>query len=105
MQFETAQSDLNAVHRVGRKLTIIGKQAQVPVLPLVLVEDLQRPAPCRLLLIVDLAQVQHRALDAPTSGHPLVLDDGEVAVVLAILLPVCRSQKQVFSRMPDPTTP
>src|SRR6266508_284611 len=103
-QFQTAQFYLDAVHGILRQRTIFRKQAQLGEPLLLLIEDRQCLAPRCLLLVVDLAQVQHGPLDGPVRGHPLVLHDAEVAVILAVLLSICAAQKQGNSRMPESPT-
>jgi hypothetical protein len=44
-------------------------------------------APRELLAVVDLAQIQNLALHHATSGHAAVLDNAELSVLLAVLLP------------------
>ena len=58
-----------------------------------LVEHLQRFAPCSLLRIVDLAEVQDGALNDLAGGDTVVLDNAEIAVLLAVLSPLVRSQE------------
>ena len=55
----------------------------------------------RLLLVVDLAQAQNRPLHALTASQPMILDDAEVAVVLAVLFSVGAAQEHGNSRMPE----
>src|SRR5262249_54292107 len=61
---------------------------------------LQRLAPGCLLLIVDLPQIKHGTLHRPAIRYTPVLDDAEVAVVLAVLLAAGAAQKHRSSRMP-----
>src|SRR5208337_4104806 len=64
-------------------------------------EHVQRLAPCSLLLVVDLAQVQHRPLHGPGTRQPAILHHAEVAVSLAILFSLSAAQKHGSSRMPE----
>jgi hypothetical protein len=68
---------------------------------LVLIEDRQGSAPRRLLLVVYLAQVQHRPLRRFGGRDLMILDDAEVAVVLDVLLAICAAQEHAISRMPE----
>jgi hypothetical protein len=58
-----------------------------------ILENLDRPPPRRLLRIVDLAQVQHVPLHHAPSGHPRVLNNAPVAVLLAILVASFEAQE------------
>ena len=95
---------MQAVDGIGGNLAILGEQTKIAVILLVLVEDLHRLAPRGLLRAVDLAQVQHRALNGLARRHPLIFHHAEVAVILAILLPVGAAQKHGTSRMPESPT-
>src|SRR5262249_23509705 len=48
---------------------------------------------CRLLLIVDLAEIENRALGGLAAGQTPRLDHAEVPMILAVLVPVCAAQK------------
>ncbi len=65
--------------------TVLGKQRQRPWSRTALLDHLDRFAPCQLLVVVDLAQIQHVALHHPTAGRALVLHHGVGAVLLAVL--------------------
>src|SRR5271165_3549274 len=69
------------------------EQAQGSVVLLVFVEDRQVLAPCGLLLVVDLAQIQHSALHGSGVGQAAVLHYAEVAVNPAILFSLGAAQK------------
>src|SRR6266508_3867122 len=103
-QLQTAQFHLDAVHGIFWQRTIFRKQTQFGELLLLLIEHRQCFAPRRLLLVVDLAQVQHSPLNGLVGGNPLVLHDAEVAVILAVLLPVCAAQEQGNSSMLESRT-
>jgi hypothetical protein len=51
------------------------------------VKDFNRLAPRQLLRVIDLAEVEHMPLHYAPVGHALVLDNAEIAVLLAVLLP------------------
>jgi hypothetical protein len=78
---------------VGGNPPVFRKQAQRCESVLFLIKHLQRFAPCRLLAVVDLAQVQNLALryfarlQTPTFHHRVV------AVFLAVLDPPIAAQK------------
>src|SRR5215510_7006415 len=92
-QLQTAQANLYAVHRIGGKLAVVRKQTHRGEALFRLVEYLQRLPPRRLLLIVDLAEIQHRALRRFAAGQPSVLNDAEVAMVLTVFLAIRAAQK------------
>jgi hypothetical protein len=64
---------------------ILGEQRDLSGLLAALVECLDRPAPRSALAVIDLAQIQHMALHRTAAGHPTVLDDAPVAVLLPVL--------------------
>src|SRR5450631_495830 len=92
-KFEPTQPHGHAIHRVGRNLAIIREQTQGGVALLLLVEDLQCLAPGYLLLIINLAQIQHGSLYRLTARYAAILHDTEVAVVLAVLPAVGAAEK------------
>jgi hypothetical protein len=94
-QFQTTQPDLRAIHCIGRKLSISREQTHRGETLLYLIEYLQRFPPRGLLLIVDLTQIQHRALRRLATGQPPVFDDAEVAMILPIFPAVGATQKHV----------
>ncbi len=62
LQLHPRQPDADGIQRVGGHGPVIGKEAQFPPLALVFIEHLQRLAPCGLLAVVDLAEIEHLAL-------------------------------------------
>src|SRR5271157_4349339 len=62
------------------------------LLPL-LVKGLDDPRPSRVLAVVDLAQIQHGALDHPAASTAPVFDNAPVTVLLAVLLSPGESQE------------
>ncbi|MBV8936128.1 MAG: hypothetical protein JO095_10015 [Alphaproteobacteria bacterium] len=62
-----------------------GEQRQRARLNGALFQHLDRTAPGPLLAVVDLAQIQHMALHHPAAGNAPVLDDAEIAMLLAVL--------------------
>jgi hypothetical protein len=59
-QFEAAHFHLQTVDGIGGDLAIVGKQTQVRILLLLFIKYRKRLAPCRLLLVVDLTQIENR---------------------------------------------
>ena len=49
-----------------------------------LVKGLDDPRPSRMLAVVDLAQIQHRALDPPAASTALAFDNAPVTVLFAV---------------------
>src|ERR1700681_121946 len=83
----------HTVQRVGWNLPVVREQAHCGVALFRFVEHLQRFAPCGLLLIVDFAQIQNRPLYGSIARQAAILHDTEVAMILAVLLPVCAAQE------------
>jgi hypothetical protein len=88
MQFLRLEPHLHreALGVIGRS-PIGRKQRQLARPPALVVEGLDRPPPCRLLAVVDLAQIKHRALHHPAASTALAFDNAPVTVLFAVLLP------------------
>jgi hypothetical protein len=91
---------LHAIQRVGWRLPVIREQTHCRVTLFLLVEHLQCLAPRGLLLVINLAQIEHGPLHRPAVGHSPVLDDAEVPMILAVFLPVSAAQEHRNSSMP-----
>src|SRR3954462_12686756 len=100
-QLHAAQSYLQRIDSLGRKGAIVRKQTQIGGALPVFIKDLQRLAPRRFLFVVDLAQIQNRALYGLARMKTPVLDHTEVAMSLAVLDPVGAAKKHKSSSMPD----
>ena len=84
-QLHCVQAHLDAITLgVLGNLTVGGKQRKLRALLRVFIERLNHPAPSRALARVDLAQIQHLALDYSAIGAALGFDDVPVAVLLAV---------------------
>src|SRR6266550_7141221 len=83
-QFETVQFHLQTVDCIGGNLAVIRKQTQVRILLLLFIEYRKRLAPCRLLLIVDLAEIEDRSLHRLAGSNAMVFYDAEVAMIFAV---------------------
>jgi hypothetical protein len=83
-----AHPDLHGVERVGGYAAVIGEQAHGLRLLAALAHDRERLAPGRLLGVVDLAEVEHLALEHLAAWQPPGLDDAEVSMLLAVLTPL-----------------
>jgi hypothetical protein len=69
-----------------------------------MMENIQRAAPSGLLLVMDLPHVQNRPLYGLAATQSLVLDNAEVAMILAVLSSVGAAQKhrkQQNARLPS----
>jgi hypothetical protein len=100
-QFQPAQLDLQTVDGILRNRPVIRKQTDLLALAPLLVKDLNALAPRLLLLIVDLAQIQHRALRLLSARQTPVLYHAEIAMRLAVFLAERAAQEHRNSRMPD----
>src|ERR1700728_297150 len=89
LQFQPTQAHLHAVDRIGGNFPIVGKQTHGGEALFGLVEYVQRLAPRRLLLVVDLAEIENGALGCLAAGQTAVLDHAEIPMVLTVLAPVC----------------
>ena len=85
VQPQSAEPDMHHIAVQRRRVPILGEQRDLSGLLAALVECLDRPAPRRALAVVDLAQIQHMPLHRPAAGHPAVLHDAPVAMLLAVL--------------------
>jgi len=68
---------------------------------LLFIEHRERLAACGLLLVVDLAEIEQRSLHGLVGTHAPVLDDAEVAVILAVFLAVAAAKKHDSRRVPE----
>src|SRR6188472_1866736 len=84
-----------------RPRAIFRKQRDLSGLPVALVKCLDRVAPCRSLIIVDLSQMQHVPLYRAPAGHTAVFNDAPVAVLLAVFTANLLAQKH-DARLPKP---
>jgi hypothetical protein len=93
VQPKAAEPDMHHIAVQCRGLPILGEQRDLSSLLAVLVKCFDRLAPARPLDIVDLAQIQHMALQRPPARHSPVLHDAPVAVLLAVLTANLMAQK------------
>jgi hypothetical protein len=100
-QFEAAQFHLQTVDRIGGNLAVIGKQTQVRILLLLIVKHRKRLAPCRLLLVVDLAEIENGSLHRLVGSDAMVFYDTEVAMILAVFFAMDAAQKHADCRLPE----
>ena len=99
-QLETTHFHLQAVDYIGGNLSIVRKQTQVCILLLLFIKHRQRLPPCRLLLVVDLAEIENGSLHRLVRSDAMVLDDAE-AMVLAVFLAIVAAQKHADGRLPE----
>src|SRR5258708_6390575 len=78
-----------------------GKQTQVRILLLLFIKYRKRLAPCCLLLVVDLTQIENRSLHRSVGSQTMVFNDAEVAMILAVFVAVDAAQKHDKRRVPD----
>src|SRR6266550_2490016 len=88
-QLETAQFHLQAVDRIWGNLAVVGKQTQVLILLLLFIKHRQRLAPGRLLLIIDLAEIENGSLHRLVRSDAMVFYDAEVAMIFCRLFCDC----------------
>ena len=96
-QPQSAEPDMHHIAIQSRRRTILGEQRDLSRFLASLVERFDRLAPCGSLAVIDLAQIQHLPLHRPPAGHPAVLDDAPVAVLLAVLAANLVAQKHAAS--------
>src|SRR5579863_1753221 len=85
LQFQAAQADLDAVDGIGRKLPVIGKQTHGGEALFGFIEYVERLSPCRLLSVIDLAEIENGALRSLAARQPTVLNHTKVAMILPSL--------------------
>jgi hypothetical protein len=61
----------------------------------------QRLAPCHLLLVVDLAEIENGSLHRFVGSDALVFYNAEVAMILAVFFAIVAAQKHADSRLPE----
>jgi hypothetical protein len=100
-QFQAAQFHLQAVDRISGNLAVIGKQTQVRILLLLVIKHCQRLAPGRLLVIVNLAEIENGSLYRLVRSSAMVFYDAEVAMILTIFFAMNAGQEHVHCRLPE----
>ena len=100
-QLETAQFHLQSIDRIGGNLAVIRKQTQVLILLLLFIKHRQRLAPCRLLLIVDLPEIENGSLHRFVRSDSMVFYDAEVAMILTVFFAIVAAQKHADGRLPE----
>src|ERR1700733_4650385 len=100
-QPQAAEPDVHHIAIQQWRRAILGEKRDLPAgLPLLL-ECHDRLTPCGALAVVDLAQVKHGPLHDPPAGHPAVLDNAPITVLLAVLAAKLVAQKHGAS-LPKP---
>ena len=64
----------------------------MPIFLIILVDGFDYPAPGLTLIVVDLAEVEHRPLHHLATGTALALHYAPIAVFFAVFDPSCESQ-------------
>src|SRR5579871_85424 len=95
LQFQAAQSDLDTVDGIGRKLPVIGKQTHGGEALFGFIEYVERLSPRRLLAIIDLAEIENGALHSLAARQTTVLHHTEVAMIFTVFAPVCAAEKHL----------
>src|ERR1043166_2593853 len=95
LQFQAAQADLDAVDGIGRKFPVIGKQTHGGEALFGFIEYVERLSPCRLLVVIDLAEIENGALRSLAARQSTVFDHTEVAMIFAVFAPVCVAEKHL----------
>src|SRR5437762_6150381 len=85
-QLKVLEADLYNLLAADRRGSVLGEQSHGLGLELTVFENFDRLAPGFLLSRIDLPQIQDMPLDDLSGRHAFVLDDGEILVLLAILL-------------------
>jgi len=79
---------LQTVDGIGGDFAVVGKQTQVRILLLLFVKHRQRLTPRRLLLIVDLAEIENGSLYRLAGSEAMVFYDAEVTMILAVFFAI-----------------
>src|SRR6202022_2929326 len=87
-QFQATHFYWHTVDGIGGDLAGVGKQTQVRILLLLFVKHRQRLTPRRLLLIVDLAEIENGSLHRLVGGESMVFYDAEVTMILAVFFAI-----------------
>jgi hypothetical protein len=85
----------------GGNLAVVRKQTQVLIFLLLFVKHRQRLAPGRLLLIVDLAEIENGSLHRFVRSDSMVFYDAEVAMIFAVFFAMDAAQEHVHCRLPE----
>ena len=96
-QLQPTQAHWHAVRGVAGKLPVVGKQTHSGEALFRIIEYLQRVPPRRLLLIVDLSQIQHGALRRLATRQATVLHDAEVTVIIVVFVAIGAAQKHALA--------
>jgi hypothetical protein len=92
---------LQTVDHIGRNLAVVGKQTQVLILLFLFIKYRQRLAPSRLLLIVDLTEIENGSLHRLAGGDTMIFYDAEVAMIFAVFFAMDATQKHADGRLPE----
>src|SRR5271157_2993523 len=93
MQLHRIEPHLHAEARGVIRDASLGREQRELARPLaLLVEGLDDPRPSPMRAVVDLAQIQHRALDHPAAGTAPAFDNAPVAVLFAVFPSPSESQ-------------
>ena len=105
MQGELRESDLDRGPAQRRHRAVIGKQRQRLGRVAALVQNIDRAAPGGVLRVVDLAKVEHLALEHTLLVDAVAFDDAPVAVHLAVFDALLGAQKHARESLRAPCPP
>jgi hypothetical protein len=98
-KFHLINPDAHSRVAVLLNLAFCGYQRHGASHLLPLIENLDTPVPRHLLVIVDLAQIEHVSLDNSALSYPPVLNQTPIVMLLAILFARAASQKHDGARL------
>ena len=94
MQLHRIKPHLHAMRlRMFRDRAIGWKQGELRAALSVFIEGFDLPTPGFMLIVIDLAEIQHRALHHFAASTALVLDNAPVAVLFAVFETSVESQE------------
>src|ERR1035441_9494321 len=71
------------------------------LLLLVFIKHRKRLAPCSLLLVVDLAEIENGSLYRLVGSDAMVFYDAEIAMIFAVFFAIVAAQKHADRRLPE----
>src|ERR1700687_3403838 len=91
-QFQAAQFHLQTIDRIGGNLAVVGKQTQIRIFLLLFIKHRKRLAPCPLLLVIDLAEIENGSLYRLLGSDAMVFHDAEIAMIFAVFFAFASSR-------------
>ena len=94
MQLHRIESHLHTMRlRMLRNRPIGGKQGELSVPLRAFIEGFDLPTPGLMLAVIDLAEIQHLALNDPAAGTAPVRDDMPITMLFAVFNAFVESQE------------